>query len=87
MSRLICDSCGKQFVIGNLESYQDLEQHAKKHGWTFIEDVLCSKCIPDCEMSVKINGLWTEWTPERPVNYGVEVKYRMTKVKEESEEG
>ena len=44
--RIICNGCGTQFVIGDLESHQDLSQHAKRKGWSFYkEEILCPKCV------------------------------------------
>ena len=44
--RIICDRCGKQFAIGNLDSYQDLTPHAKQKGWSITKsETLCPTCL------------------------------------------
>jgi len=41
----ICSLCGKQFRIGNLDSYQDLGPHARRRGWVEVDgNWLCPEC-------------------------------------------
>lgn len=43
--RIICNKCGKQFVIGNLETYQDMALHARRRGWQISNDEnICPSC-------------------------------------------
>jgi len=43
--RIICEQCGRQFVIGNLETHQNLAPHAREKGWSIAgPSSVCPKC-------------------------------------------